>query len=188
VGLVKEVLLGLILGWTASLFFASVQMVGEWLDLHGGFQAAQLLNPAFETEGALVGNFKYLVAGLVFLGVGGHLIVLRAAVASLTISPPGVLRMSDPAPAALALVTKVVLVAVQLAAPVAATLFLVEIAMGLIHRALPQVNTLILTFPVKAWVALCALMLSLPVIVRALERVFGDLGAVLTDVLRAVGG
>jgi flagellar biosynthetic protein FliR len=96
--------------------------------------------------------------------------------------------MSDPAPAALALVTKVVLVAVQLAAPVAATLFLVEIAMGLIHRALPQVNTLILTFPVKAWVALCALMLSLPVIVRALERVFGDLGAVLTDVLRAVGG
>src|SRR5437667_12744278 len=32
-GLGKEVVLGLVLGWTASLLFAGVQMAGEWLDL-----------------------------------------------------------------------------------------------------------------------------------------------------------
>lgn len=188
VALLKELLLGLILGWTAGLLFASVQMAGEWLDLHGGFQTADLFNPAFETHNGLIGNFKYLMAGLIFLGTGAHLIVLRAAVGSLAISPPGVLRMSAGAVGDWAtLVTKAIWIAVQLAAPVAATLFLVEVALGLIHRALPQVQTLILTLPVKAWVALCALALSLPILARALERVFSDLGAVLTGILRIVG-
>src|SRR5437899_1129580 len=67
-GLGKEVVLGLVLGWTASLLFASVQMAGEWLDLHAGFQAAQVLNPAIDLQNALIGNFKYLLAALVFLG------------------------------------------------------------------------------------------------------------------------
>src|SRR5438270_207807 len=76
VGLFKEVALGLALGWTASLLFASVQMAGEWLDLQAGFQTAQVLNPAFDTQNALLGNFKYLLAGLVFLGSGGYAIML----------------------------------------------------------------------------------------------------------------
>src|SRR5947199_137184 len=70
-GLLKEVALGVILGWIASLFFASVQMAGEWLDLQSGFQAGQLLNPAFDTHNALLGQFSYLLAGMVFLGTGG---------------------------------------------------------------------------------------------------------------------
>src|SRR5438445_2663531 len=47
VGIAKEIVVGLVLGWAASLFFATAQMAGEWLDLQSGFQAGQLLTPVF---------------------------------------------------------------------------------------------------------------------------------------------
>jgi flagellar biosynthetic protein FliR len=188
VGLCKEVIVGLVLGWTATLLFASVQMAGDWLDLHAGFQAAQVLNPAIDLQNALIGNFKYLLAGLVFLGTGSHAVMLRAAADSLTISPPGVLRLSlGTAGDWTTLLVTAVWIAVQLAAPMAAALFLAEVAIGLINRALPQVNVMILTLPVKAMLAVCALALCIPVLIRALGLVFSNLGPELAQVLRAMG-
>src|SRR5260370_23687245 len=91
-GMVKEVLIGLVVGWTASMFFSCAQIAGEWLDLQAGFQASQLTNPSFNTQNAVLGNFSYMLAGLVFLGTGGYAIMLRAAVRSFPGSPPRALR------------------------------------------------------------------------------------------------
>src|SRR5260370_23555520 len=93
-GMVKEILIGLVLGWTASMFFSCAQIAGEWLDLQSGFQASQLTNPSFNTHNAVLGNFSYMLAGLVFLGTGGYAIILRAAVLSFAVSPPGALPLN----------------------------------------------------------------------------------------------
>jgi flagellar biosynthetic protein FliR len=189
VGLVKEAALGLVLGWTASLFFAAVQMAGEWLDLQSGFQASQLLNPALETNAAPLGSFTHLMAAIVFLGTGAHHLVIRAAARSLTVSPPGVLKLHvGDAGDWTTLLAQIVWIALQLAAPVAAALFLAEIAVGLFNRALPQVNVLMLTLPVKSALAMGVLAISVPVMARALERLFGNMGAQLLGIVRGLGG
>jgi flagellar biosynthetic protein FliR len=188
VGLLKEMLLGLVLGWTASLFFSSIQMAGEWLDLQSGFQSAQLFNPAFDTHTALLGQFYYLVAGLVFFGTGGYAIVIRGAVSSFAASPPGALRLNlGEAGDWAGLLMQVFWIATQLAAPVAAALFLTEIAIGLANRAMPQVNVMILTLPVRAGLAVLALALSVPVTARAMAVVVSRLGSGLDQILRGVG-
>jgi flagellar biosynthetic protein FliR len=187
-GLLKEVALGVILGWVASLFFASVQMAGEWLDLQSGFQAGQLLNPAFDTHNALLGQFSYLLAGLVFLGTGGHEAMLRAAVASLRISPPGSLHFGIGTMEGWAtLLVQALWIAIQLAAPLAAALFLAEVATGLLSRALPHVNVMILTLPVKSILAICGLALCLPLLAQAMQGAVTSLGGTWTQILRAAG-
>ncbi len=189
VGLGKEIALGLLLGWIATLFFAVVQMVGEWLDLQAGFQASQLLNPASETHTGPLGTFYYLLAGILFLGVGGHTVVIRAAAHSLVVSPPGALRLHLGAAGDwTALLAQVVLLAVQLAAPVAAVLFLSEVAVGLVSRAMPQMNMMMLTLPAKSSLALGAVGLSIPLLGRALEVTFGQMGTALSGVVRSLGG
>jgi flagellar biosynthetic protein FliR len=188
VGVVKEVVVGLALGWIATLFFSAVQMAGEWLDLQGGFQAGQLLNPVTETQSAPMGNVTHLLAGIVFLGVGGHGLLLRAAAHSLTISPPGALQLHiGGADDWTTLVTQVVWMAVQLAAPVAAALFLAEVAIGLMNRAMPQVNVMMLTLPAKSLLALAVLALSIPLLARGLVYVFGQMGGQLAGIVRAFG-
>jgi flagellar biosynthesis protein FliR len=188
VGMGKEVLVGLVLGWAASLFFATAQMAGEWLDLQSGFQAGQLVNPVFDTQNAPLGNFSNLVAGLVFLETGAYGIVIRAAATSLTLSPPGVLRLGvGTATHWTSLLTEVIWIAVQMAAPVAASLFLAEIAIGLINRAMPQVNIMMLTLPVKACLAIAALALSVPFLTHTLAFGFDRMGEVLAGLVRGLG-
>jgi flagellar biosynthesis protein FliR len=186
-GLGKELLLGLVLGWTATMFFACAQMAGEWLDLQSGFQASQLVNPTFDTHNAVLGNLNYWLAVLVFLGSGGYAILLRAAVRSFAVSPPGALRLNlGTAGDWTTLVAQVIWIALQLAAPVAAALFLAEIAVGFISRAMPQMNVMMLTLPAKSGLALGALALSIPMTARALEVAFSHMGAALACIVRGM--
>jgi flagellar biosynthesis protein FliR len=188
VGLLKEVAIGVVLGWIASLFFASVQMAGEWLDLQSGFQAGQLLNPGFDTHNALLGQFTYLLAGLVFLGTGGHEVMLRAAVASMKLSPPGSLHFGvGPVDGWATLLVETFWIAIQLAAPLAAALFLAEVATGLLSRALPHVNVMVLTLPMKAILAIFGLALSLPLLAQAMAAAISSLGGAWAQILRPAG-
>jgi flagellar biosynthetic protein FliR len=188
VGLLKEVAVGGVLGWIASLFFASVQMAGEWLDLQSGFQAGQLLNPGFDTHNALLGQFSYLLAGLVFLGTGGHEAMLRAAVASMKVSPPGSLHFGvGPVAGWATLLVETFWIAIQLAAPLAAALFLAEVATGLLSRALPHVNVMVLTLPMKAILAVFGLALALPMLAQAMAGAIGSLDSAWAQILRPPG-
>jgi flagellar biosynthetic protein FliR len=187
-GMAKELVVGLVLGWTASMFFSCAQMAGDWLDLQSGFQASQLVNPSFNTHNAALGNFFYLLAGLVFLGTGGWAIMLRAAVRSFAVSPPGALHLYlGTAGDWTALLAQVVWIALQLAAPVAGALFLSEIAIGLITRAMPKMNVMMLTLPAKSGLAIGALALSIPVMARALEVSFSHMAISLAGIVRALG-
>jgi flagellar biosynthetic protein FliR len=188
-GLVKEAAVGLILGWAASLFFATAQMAGEWLDLQSGFQAGQLMNPVFDAQVAPLGNFSNLVAGLIFLGTSAYGIVIRAAVKSLALSPPGALRLGIGSERGwTTMLVQAIWIAIQMAAPVGASLFLAEVATGLINRAMPQVNIMMLTLPVKASLAIAALALSVPYLAHTMAVTFDRMGEALAGIVRAMGG
>jgi flagellar biosynthetic protein FliR len=185
----KEGLVGLVIGWAAAMVFSCVQMAGEWMDLQGGFQAGTLLNPTFDTQNAPIGNFKNMLAGVIFFGCNAHTLVLRAGVSSIEISPPGALRFGVGVPGDwTALIAKTFWIAVQLAAPVAAALFLVEIAIALANRALPQVNVMILSLPLKALLTVGAVALSIPVLARLMEAVFQGLSLDLGRLVQGMGG
>jgi flagellar biosynthesis protein FliR len=114
--------------------------------------------------------------------------VVRAAARSLTLSPPGVLRLGvGSATHWTSLLTEVIWIAVQMAAPAAACLFLAEIAIGLINRAMPQVNIMMLTLPVKACLAIAALALSVPFLTHTLAFSFDRMGEMLAGVVRGMG-
>lgn len=185
----KEALLGLLLGWITSLVFAAVQMAGEWLDLQGGFQAGAIFNPTFDTQSAPLSSFTHVLAGLVFFVTGGYAMVLRAAAASLQISPPGSLRINAGTPELwMPLVAQSFWLAIQIAAPVAGALFLAEIAVALANRAMPQMHLTTLTLPAKGLLAVGLLAMTIPAFGRILESAFRELGTDLVTVMRWVGG
>jgi len=74
----SEFLLGLILGWVCSLIFSAVQMAGQLLDMQIGFGIVNVIDPQFGQQVPLVGNFKYILALLIFLVTNGHHVFLSA--------------------------------------------------------------------------------------------------------------
>ena len=64
------------------------------------------------------------------------------------------------------------------------TLFLVSVSMGLLAKAAPQMNLLMLGFPINIGMSFILLFLLMPFLVEAFERII-DLGFV--EIFRILG-
>jgi len=173
----KEAIVGLVIGLTATMIFAAAQIAGEMLDVQSGLSIASVINPTAGVRSTLLGQAQYMLAVLICLATGAYQWMIRALVESYRLCGLGGLTTRPEAMGgALSLMGHVLLVSVQLAAPVAAALFLTEAAMGLANRALPQMNVMILALPVKVLVAVTVLAAALPGVAWLLARLFDGLG------------
>jgi flagellar biosynthesis protein FliR len=145
-----ELILGMILGMLVMFIFAAVQTGGQIIGFQMGFAMVNVVNPETGTSQAVTAHFLYMIAILTFLSLNGHLYVLRALTLSFDLVPPGGLFISEALMHNVMGFSKEIFVlAVRIAAPVMAALFLVDLALALVGRAAPQMNLLMLGFPLK---------------------------------------
>ena len=148
--LLMEGMLGLTLGLCVHFIFAGIQTGGEILGFQMGFTMVTLADPMSGSQVSITSHLLYMVSLLVFLALDGHLHLLRALSESFTLIPPGGLRISGQLLGdVLELSGGMFSLAIKIAAPVIAALFMVELTLALMGRAAPQMNLLTLGFPVK---------------------------------------
>jgi flagellar biosynthetic protein FliR len=175
--LMKELLAGMVIGFAASLLFAAVQGAGELIDTEMGFGFAQLVDPYSETLVSLMGQFKTLVYTTVFLVVNAHFFILLAIVDSFRIIPLlGVHAVAGPLTKEMIMMAGQVLVmALKLAAPVYITMILSSLTLGIVARAVPQINVFFEGLPVKIVVGLGCAMLALPMTTEVFRHMINGL-------------
>lgn len=181
----REVLVGVTLGFGTLLVFASLQIAGQIIGLQIGLNIATVLDPINAGQQvSFMDQFYSLLAALVFLAIDGHHGLLLALQRSFEILPPGTFGPhAGTLEALIALVTDISLVALRLALPVLATLLLVDLAMGLLARIVPQMNVFFVAIPLKLGLGLWIAALSLPMVLNAATQVLGDLPITLTRLL-----
>ena len=189
IALLKELLMGLMIGFISLLVFMGVQFAGQMVGLDIGFGVANIVDPLSAEQVSIIGEFQSLIAMLIFLSINAHHIILRGLSASFDLVPlgevalPGVLGQN-----LIDLTGKVFIIGVQLAAPVSATLFLTTLALGIVARTIPQMNVFVVGFPLKIAVGIAMLMFSLPVFYALLLRMFGRIEGDISTLLRMMAG
>ncbi len=168
--LLGQLAIGLIIGYASFLVIAAVQFAGELLDIQMGLSVAASFDPASHGAVNLIRRFEFYFAMLVYLMIGGHHTLLRALAQSYQVLPPwGAPHISWALITHLtALTSQMFVLAVQIAAPVLAALFVTQVALGLLARIAPQMNVFMLSFPLNIMVGLSLFSLSLPFIFYAL--------------------
>ena len=145
-----EILIGLVLGMTVNCFFMGIQSGGEILAMQMGFSMITFADPLSGANTGIIAHFLYMVSMLIFLTLGGHLILLKAFSHSFAVVPPGSLIVRGVLMNELVQIVGMVFVfAIRIAAPVMAVLILVEVALGLMNRAAPQIPVMEIGFPLK---------------------------------------
>lgn len=145
-----ELILGLILGLVVSFLFAAIQTGGQIIGFQMGFAMVNVVDPVTGTSEAVTAHFLYMVSMLTFLALDGPLHLLEGMATSFKLIPPGGLFLTaDLGDQIVALAGDMFVMAVRIAAPVMAALFLVDLALALISRAAPQMHVLVLGFPIK---------------------------------------
>jgi flagellar biosynthetic protein FliR len=180
---VKEVVVGLVIGYTASLLFNVVQMAGELQDNQAGFGFAGVVDPNMGHGAAILGQLQMTMMWLIFFAVNGHLLLIRGIGESFLAIPVGSFTYNPALPPYMfSLATTLMMTAVKISAPIIGAVLLADLAMGMLQRTAPQLNLIAVGFQIKIGVALVMLFVTLPLVLM-MQR---DLISFNSDVLHRV--
>ncbi|MBO2945741.1 flagellar type III secretion system protein FliR [Paenibacillus sp. F411] len=190
--ILQEVLIGLLLGFTAYLMFAVVQTAGALIDIQIGFAMANVIDPVSGVSSPLIGNFKYMLAILVFLSMNGHHYLLDAIMYSyewVPVTGNVFFKFEDGSTSEFLIKTfsYSFALALQMSAPIVVSLFLTDLGLGFLARTAPQFNVFVIGIIVKILVGLGMLFLLMPGMVTLFDHLFDKLFRALQGLLGVLG-
>lgn len=183
----RELLIGLGCGLAFRCLFAGIGMAGNLVSTQMGFGMATLLDPQTQAQNTLLAEMLALMASLIFLVMDGHHAFLRLLARSFQEVP---LETSISLPTGLfayvpELGSLMFSLGVRLLAPVLALLFLTQLAVGLIGRAVPQIQIMMVSLPLTIAMGLFFFSLTLMVAGPALVEQFITLQTPMVHIIRA---
>lgn len=187
-GVGNEFLIGLTIGLAVRLLFSGFQIAGEMIGTQMGFGAIQLFDPMSNQNAPLIAQFQLTLGSLVFLSLNAHLLVVHAIGMSYEFVPPFGAKLSDSiATDIIQLAQNMLGVALKLAAPVFATLLIVNTILAILGRAVPQMNIFVMSFPITIGAGLFAMSLAMPFTLSLFEKEFTTLVDTILGLLKALG-
>ncbi len=171
--LAQQVLIGVALGFAMRVIFAAVQTAGEYVGLQMGLSFASFFDPATGANTAVLSRFLNIISMLVFLALDGHLLMLAALVRSFDVLPltPAVLDRNG-----LGVLVQwsgtIFVSGLLLSLPLVCALLTINLAMGILNRAAPQLTVFAVGFPIMLTVGLLVLAAVLPQAGPLLENLF----------------
>lgn len=160
---VKELLIGFLLGFGSSLLFWAADMGGRFLDAARGTTAANLMIPQLKVQSSLLGDFYFQLLLVLYLLLGGHRLLVDAVFRSYQLLPPFALqlRLESVADSFITGTAGALAIAVQLIAPALAALIVMDVMLAVTGRMAPQLNVFFLSLALKASVGALMAALSL---------------------------
>ena len=180
-----EFIIGMILGLTVQIFFEAVRMMGQLVGFQTGFAIVNILDPQSGSQTSILSNMAYFVAMALFLILNGHYILLGAIRESFDIINVGSLNLNRQLFQTIINVSgDIFSIAVKIGAPAIAALLFTKVLFGLITKLIPQMNIMIVAFPVQIVIGLFFFGISLSVLLRVMDRYLEDLGFLLINTMK----
>ncbi|HUS91315.1 MAG TPA: flagellar biosynthetic protein FliR [Phycisphaerae bacterium] len=175
-GLVCEAIIGAAIGYAARLIVAGVELGAFQVSSQMGLSLAELIGGGADSPSSIGGLFR-LLAVVVFLAVGGHRALVGGLLDSLQLLPPmGFTPSAGILDVLVGCLAAAFVLALKVAAPVLVALLLATVALGLLHRTVPQCNLLTMGIPVRVMLGLTAVAASLAAVTPLMEQAAGELG------------
>jgi flagellar biosynthetic protein FliR len=184
---VGEIMIGAIMGLAVRLILTSVQVMGQLIGFQMGFAVANVLDPVNGGQVSVLAQFSFLMATLLLFVVGGHHYFLKALADSFIMVPPGEFSMSQSLfKQMMKLAADMFSLAVRLGAPVIGALLFTQVTMGILAKTVPQMNILMVGFPLTITVGLLFLSVAMLILIPAMGEIFKGLGPMLAGLLKAM--
>ena len=163
VAIVSQIFVGLVFAFAAFLLFVGIQFAGEIIDIQIGFAVVNIINPLTSQSVTVIGEFQLAMATLLYLAMDAHHALLRGVAASFSLVPlPYAAAPDILAGDLIRFFSQSLFIVFEIAAPVAISLFIVNVTLGLMARVAPQMNVFIVGFPLQIGVGLAMLVVTIP--------------------------
>ncbi|MFH1810903.1 MAG: flagellar biosynthetic protein FliR [Pseudomonadota bacterium] len=173
--MLKEVFIGLFIGFIGAELFYAVEMAGQFMNLLNGTNMVQIQVPQLQERSSAFGDLNYQLLLVIFLAFNGHHIFLDVMFQSFVDLPinrwpefsAGMWPLID---LAMRITGDLFLIAVGVAAPIGIACLITDISFGLLNRVAPQINAYFMAMPAKAMVGAMMFFVALPMILQVYEE------------------
>ena len=179
----SELLVGAVIGLTARVTLAAAEAAGTLAGNAMGLGFANQIDPLFNSEGVPTTTVMGSLAALIFFVLRGHHVVIEALSASLTVMPCGGDFPRFDSYQLLTIGSRIVAQGLRIAAPVVATMFIVQLGTALVARAAPRVQVFALSFGVSVSAGALVLLISAPQLAQGLANLIGAMPDTLAQLL-----
>ncbi|MDR1603238.1 MAG: flagellar biosynthetic protein FliR [Gracilibacteraceae bacterium] len=148
--LARELLIGFTLGYVVNTVLALFMLAGELVDLQMGIAMAKMYDPASNVNMPIIGSVFNAMFLLLFFMSGAHLTFLQIMVSSFRAVPVGVWSLGSELPLhAVMFFGAIITLAAKMALPLIVIHLMTEAAIGIIMKAIPQINVFVLNIEMK---------------------------------------
>jgi len=187
--IILELMIGLTLGLCVRFFFAIVQFAGQIIGFQMGFAMINVVDPQTGSNVTIMDQVGYWVCLLIFLTLNGHHLMFLSLIDSFSVVPIGFFVLQKVMlTKMLSLGADVFILGIKIGAPIIAALLLTSSAFGLVARFSPQMNVMIVAFPLKIIVGLLFFGLFLDTLILLTTDYISGLKELLMGFLYYAGG
>jgi len=188
--IVKEALIGLLLGYAVAALFWAVEAVGFFIDNQRGASIASTLDPLTGNDSSPLGILFNQAFVVYFMVAGGFIVLMTLLYASYRVWPVMTYFPTLPQDGLVifaGVFGGIVRMAVLLSAPVIVAMMLAELGLALLSRFVPQLQVFFLAMPIKCGIAFFVLLVYLPVLFGYLQEQIRGLPGLLQSLAGAFG-
>lgn len=180
--LAKEFAAGYIIGYVMHLFFFIISFAGYIIDYQMGLSMATVYDPQSNSQMAVTGSLLQTWFMLLFFAVDGHLALMKILITSAEIVPyGGILITQGLAVRMIEIFLECVDMGIRFSIPIIAAEMLVEVGVGILNKAVPQISVFVINIQIKLIVGLGLLFVMFSPIGEYLNKV-------MTTMMKTVQG
>lgn len=186
--MLSEALVGLLIGLSVQFVFEAAGFGGQLMGMQVGFGLVNLIDPNTQVDTPVLVVFNQMIVMLIFLQLGIQRWIVRALASSFAYLPPGaVLTGGAVTGQLLHAAGGILLSGVQIAAPVLVVTLLIDLILGFLGKASPQLPVLFLGLSAKSMAGLLVLSLSLKYWPLVFDRYFSGAIGWVENLLHMAG-
>jgi len=183
VEIVNQIFIGCLMGLTLQVVVAAVVTAGQALSNAIGLSMATLIDPTLGNV-PILSQFLLIMALLIFVGTGGHLLLLSVLLKSFSAVPIGQSLLNQETWGKLITWSSMIFTgALLVSLPVMAVLLLINAGLGVVTRAAPSLNIFAVGFPAMMIMGILACVLTMESMGLRLQWIWVRAFGVLDDLL-----
>ena len=173
--LVKELLVGALLGFFVNLLLQVFSMAGEVTDMQLGLSMAKSYDPTFGNAGLSTHYYSYWFM-MYFFAVGGHKSYIQLFATSYEYIPMGYTSFNINILSILVHYFEIVMtLGLKLAMPAIAASLISEFCVGVLMKAVPTIHVFVLNIQIKMLVGFVVLAAGCGVVGEFMDKIMGIL-------------
>ncbi len=188
---ISEVIFGAFVGFIARWVFDAVQFAGHFAGTSMGFSMASVFDPHTETQTISYAELQYVMTVLLFLALDGHHMYIKSLVdsfSSVPLASPKILTVNQSVfEYLLHMSSEVLSLGFKLSAPIVVVIFLINMTFGILARAVPQLNVLVVSFASNIIIGLFIGLISIPSFMGMVDSAFDTYQSEIHNFIRLFG-